>query len=1064
MTAPTYGVRLTIDATGSKVGASEHVRSIEQIKAANSTLPQSIAQGTSAIQQLGKGSAATALQTQFLQQELVKLGLTQAQATQAIKQMDASQVKLSETEQRAARASEEVRAAYELRVRAAHELAIAEDKARTATLDAGTGAAQGTVHFGRLERAASSLAFGLAGIPGPMGQVASSLGMLAIGGGWTVAVIAGVSAIVTVINSLHDAAERAEKPLKDLHDRALELGRARREAEGLTIASDLANANQAASELTPKIAAIETTLAAMRARGSDPSKNIIGVGLLEQLGKLQRQQRSYAEDAEEFAREKAEREQRAAEDQERKDKAEKERLKALQKAAEDARLKPIQEQLRLLEALGGAELEKSADFQALRAQNDKDDEKRKAASKARIEGINAETDATIEAAKQSTDLWGAAERSRADALAKEEDQARRLKRLLIDELGQGLRNVFQGAGQDVQRLIGQLEQAASGIASMISRAKELGQTFEFGKGFSGKGSTGLNIGAGLSAGGTIGTLASDPFIGAFGGAAAGFAVGGPFGAVAGAISGFVSGLFDSGAKARDAAEKMKEAREAFDLNLKDFVAIASPRGALGDALANLDKESKQLRDQLAAAYGLTKTRAANLASGTAFGGAANPDAQAYLAELRELDAQYQRNAEAIRKQIELEQQRLGEDTQVRILRAKGQTDEAEAQALRNQHQREFADLVKSFGSGPLTDAQQALLDLISTAGVLEEAALAARQAAAAVDKAFQGQISEFGLQAREARARGDNPAALQADYQAQVTEANRQYAAGLLDTDHWLRTVAVITREYNNTLEATAKALIDYNATLTADLELRALQARAVISGSQADAQAFEDAQRHKQQELELNQAIAQGADLATQALFDQVHTMEDLAVAAQRARQVEQERNRVLEESARLVEDLRVRELAALGQEAASSEAAQLYRQQEELRKAQEAGRTPEQLAEIQRVQALERARADADRRAQQQAAFDQAFPTTGTSAIAASATSINLAVGVSETTGGRIAGLLMAQLTYQASLPLILASQIRIEALLRAQGGSGSDLDELLQSNADDGERAAGNPPANR
>jgi hypothetical protein len=108
--------------------------------------------------------------------------------------------------------------------------------------------------------------------------------------------------------------------------------------------------------------------------------------------------------------------------------------------------------------------------------------------------------------------------------------------------------------------------------------------------------------------------------------------------------------------------------------------------------------------------------------------------------------------------------------------------------------------------------------MTSEVGRLREEALAATQARAAAEKAFQQQIDDFNLETREALARGDQPGGKLAAYQAQVTEANRQYAAGLLDTDHWLRTVAVITREYNNELEATAKALVDYNTHAREDL------------------------------------------------------------------------------------------------------------------------------------------------------------------------------------------------------------------------------------------------------
>jgi hypothetical protein len=168
-------------------------------------------------------------------------------------------------------------------------------------------------------------------------------------------------------------------------------------------------------------------------------------------------------------------------------------------------------------------------------------------------------------------------------------------------------------------------------------------------------------------------------------------------------------------------------------------------------------------------------------------------------------------------------------------------------------------------------------------------------------------------------------------------------------------------------------------------------------------------------------------------------------------------------------MEDLRIRDLASQGLDAASSEAAQLYRQQEQIRQAIAEGRSAAEVEELRRVQENERRRADEQRRLAQQQAFDAAFPTTSAQAIAQSATGVNLAIGVSESTAGQMVGIARAQLAYQATLPQISATLLRHERLLTAmlaKSGIGSidELEEQFAVQHAAANRVAGNMPSNR
>lgn len=80
---------------------------------------------------------------------------------------------------------------------------------------AATGAAPG---FNRLQNAVQQLAFGLSGIPGAAGRVISTLATFTLGGGWTLGVVAGITAIVAIWDRYTRGAREARQATLDLID------------------------------------------------------------------------------------------------------------------------------------------------------------------------------------------------------------------------------------------------------------------------------------------------------------------------------------------------------------------------------------------------------------------------------------------------------------------------------------------------------------------------------------------------------------------------------------------------------------------------------------------------------------------------------------------------------------------------------------------------------------------------------------------------------------------------------------------------------------------------------
>ena len=485
------------------------------------------------------------------------------------------------------------------------------------------------------------------------------------------------------------------------------------------------------------------------------------------------------------------------------------------------------------------------------------------------------------------------------------------------------------------------------------------------------------------------------------------------------ITSFLDDMFNGAARAREAAEQMRQAQEQWAQILSDFTNIWNPRGPLGDAL-------EQLRRQYEAAKLAIPGR--------------SPAEQQHLIEKyadRELTGGVADHLIREARQYREEQRKLTEEYEKAVAATKARIE-------------------------------------------AEQAEEAARKEAEEARRAAGFRLTDLSLREQELDLAGDRPGALRAARDRQLEEARQQLAAGGLTQELFDRTAAVIEGRLARSLqdladqaEAAAEAVFAYNRRAQDDLALEILQHQAAISGRTEDLRLAEDVQLQLEARRRVEQAVREGATEATLALLEQANAMRQQAVEAERSRRAaeaaaraQEEYARAQEASARFLEDLTVRELRARGLEAGADEASRLYQQQEEMRRAIARGASSAEIAELLRVQALERHRADEQRRLAQQTAFDQTFPATSAATIAASASGISLAVGVSETTAGRLAGIGISQLAVHREHVAIAREMVALLRQIAASVGNNriapTDLDEVFGQLDASGERVAGNAPS--
>lgn len=246
------------------------------------------------------------------------------------------------------------------------------------------------------------------------------------------------------------------------------------------------------------------------------------------------------------------------------------------------------------------------------------------------------------------------------------------------------------------------------------------------------------------------------------------------------------------------------------------------------------------------------------------------------------------------------------------------------------------------------------------------------------------------------------------------------------------------------------------------DLEVRALAA----SGDTAGAEAL---RRRIAYEREYAEAVKAGMDETTLAMLRNVQAAEELAIAQAEAAEKAQDLIDAMNAEARAMENLEVRHYRAIGQHDFAEEARMRFEHEEETRRAIEEGRSDSYMQFMRQVQQEERDAFTKQRQDAQQKAWDDAvrsaFPKDAK--FLEDRTSVNLAVGVSESTVNRMVGVLQSQLVYQASLPRIESVLYRMETILRGIRDGSLDLDAIDQGLATlsaDSDLAAGVPPGNR
>jgi hypothetical protein len=524
-----------------------------------------------------------------------------------------------------------------------------------------------------------------------------------------------------------------------------------------------------------------------------------------------------------------------------------------------------------------------------------------------------------------------------------------------------------------------------------------GKGWSFGHGFSGKGAGFANAAAGLGAGlmgaglGTQfgGNAAGGAAIGALTGAAAGFASGGPVGAIVGGVVGMVGGLLGAGAKAREAAKKMADAKKSWETALADFVAIAHPRGMLGDGINQLQKQAQELQKAASEAVGGdAKSRKQILGGGDvtklsqqqiqaainqknleiSYGGSGRA-ARDYLVELLKLRKAYDENVEAIKKEIALREKRTGEDFAVEALRLKGSDAAADTMALQLSNQRQYDDMVKEMGPA----LNQALLDQQQYVAGLREEALAKRQAIEAINDAAKAVAEEMDLKQNEVRVAKDSAEQVRLRGESASNDITRRRDTGEMTpemAERWFKVIAAdvasglkdiadAAQEVIDREAATAAAIASYNVATQADLQLRQDATKITEFSTLAERQAFEDKVRHLEQQRERERMVAEHASEATLAMFDLTVGMEDMAVAALRVADAAKIAQKALDDKAQAAreeaaarQDMDVRHLRALGQEAAADDLAFNIAQRRERADAVAAGRSLAYLTDLDALQ----------------------------------------------------------------------------------------------------------------
>lgn len=368
-----------------------------------------------------------------------------------------------------------------------------------------------------------------------------------------------------------------------------------------------------------------------------------------------------------------------------------------------------------------------------------------------------------------------------------------------------------------------------------------------------------------------------------------------------------------------------------------------------------------------------------------------------------------------------------------------------------------------------------------TGGVLALASAADTAARAVLDAASTARnaTAQGGLYGRLATATAGSDPTMAAWYaaaaKAQVNSDAVAAATKVMTDDIAAGASAAVIANDKYTISLTKTTIAAEAAAaaqaVAASLALRNLKATADISGNAQDMAAYQAAVRLAAEQQEVAAAVAAGYTKVQLASLKATQANEDFAASMVALRTS-------LAAAAAATDALRVRELNVTGQTGAGSALALLDQQRAEYAAAVAAGDSSTYLAYLKKVQGEETKAAQAANLLAQQQAFAAAQTSNASAAgvptstaAPASATSVNLAVGVSDTSVARMTGMLQSGLIYQAvtatSTKRMTELQETVISLLRDIRDGKVTLDDIDRGLAALGSVAdtiAGIPPGNR
>lgn len=273
MTAPVYGLKVTIDATGSAQGRDVHVKSIQDIRTSSTQLNSTLRTQSAAVrdlqtahQQLAAAQQTFAERAQRADRQMQRLSETQRQAvavaqsaTRSLEQTyQRAQADIKEASARGLLSPAEARQRGQQAGQAYNQglLQVIQREGAAGNLSGARGQQlyvnlasqlrdvdQAATSAGRggLRTISSQLAVMGAqavGVRAGLGGMVSTIGALSLGALTSLGVIAGLAALALLISKLTEGSRKAKEEIKKLRDEAAELGKARiREADPLGTAA-----------------------------------------------------------------------------------------------------------------------------------------------------------------------------------------------------------------------------------------------------------------------------------------------------------------------------------------------------------------------------------------------------------------------------------------------------------------------------------------------------------------------------------------------------------------------------------------------------------------------------------------------------------------------------------------------------------------------------------------------------------------------------------------------------------------------------------------------------------